>query len=137
MEKIIFEIPIDSSHIDYSGNASNRHYFDWMEIGRAKLFERLGLPLNEIANSEVVPVLTSTHIDYKEPLLLGDCVLVEGWITDLKRISAVMQFRFYKEQSLVASGYQKGTWVNRTTRRLVRIPQEVRDRFKTFLENAA
>ena len=137
MDKIIFEISIEPSHIDYGGNASNRYYIDWMEIGRAKLFEQIGLPFDEIANSEVVPVLTSTHIDYKEPLLLGDCVRVEGWITDLKRISGVMQFRFYREQSLVASGYQKATWVNRSTRRLVRVPQEVRDRFEPFLENAA
>lgn len=137
MEKIIFEISIETSHIDYSGNANNRFYVDWMEIGRAKLFEQIGLPFDKISESDIVPALISTHIDYVEPLLLGDCVRVEGWVTDLKKISAVMQFRFYRGESLIASGYQKGTWVNRKTRKLARIPQDVRDRFELFLENSA
>jgi acyl-CoA thioester hydrolase len=137
MEKIIIEITIEPSHIDYSGNANNNFYIEWMEMGRLKLFDQIGMPIDKISDSDIVPALMTTHIDYVEPLLLGDCVRVEGWVTDLRKISAVMQFRFYRDKSLVATGYQKGTWVNRKTRKLARIPQDVGDRFERFLEKPA
>jgi len=134
MDKINLEITIEPNHIDYAGNANNNYYIEWMEMGRAKLFKEIGTPFEKISKSDIVPALMTTHIDYIEPLLLGDCVRVEGWVTDLRKISAIMQFRFYRGDYLVASGYQKGTWVNRKTRKLARIPQDVRDRFERFLE---
>jgi acyl-CoA thioester hydrolase len=138
VKKITFTISIDSSHIDYGGHVNNRYYFDWMEIGRAKLYKQAGFSFEEvIPKSDVVPAMTSAHIDFIQPLRLGDSVIIEGWITDMKRVSAVMQFRFYRETSLVASGYQKGTWVDRKTGKLVRVPKEIRDRFLPFLENAS
>jgi len=126
-KRIRFEQPVYSFNIDSNRHVSNLIYVEWMEIARIRLLEAVGLPLAELEKRGFAPVLRSTSIDYKKPLLLGDRVETELWISRLSRIAATMQIRFYRDDGqLVASGSQKGLFVSLKTERPYRLsPREL------------
>ena len=64
MKKVIFEESVYTYHIDFAGHVSNIVYIRWMEIGRSKLLEAAGLPVQELLKKGIVPVLVSTEITY-------------------------------------------------------------------------
>ncbi|MUG95856.1 acyl-CoA thioesterase [Scytonema sp. UIC 10036] len=136
MKKIFFELDVYPFHIDFMGHVNNIVYIQWMEIGRTKLLEAVGMPIQAISQQGFVPVLVQTNITYKSPLYLGDRVGVEMWISELKNASAIMQFHFYKEQeTLAAQGWQKGLFVDRETMRPKRLYPEERSLFTPYVHS--
>lgn len=136
MQKISFELEVYSFHIDFMGHVNNIIYVQWMEIGRTKLLEAVGLPTQEIFQQGFAPVLVQTSITYKSPLYLSDHVWLEMWLSELRQASAIMQFRFYNQQeTLVAEGWQKGLFVSRDTMRPRRLRSEERALFTPYLHS--
>jgi acyl-CoA thioester hydrolase len=134
MKKIEFELPIYTYQIDFAGHVSNIVYVQWMEMGRQKLLDAVGLPIDQIAEDGIVPILVSTEIVYKVPLYLGDRVRVEMWLSELRRASARMEHRFYRDGDiLAASGSQKGLFVHRESMRPHRMSSATRAAFEPYL----
>lgn len=137
MLTICFEQEVYSFHIDFIGHVNNIVYIQWMEIGRTKLLEAIGMPTHEIARQGFVPVLVQTNVTYKSPLYLGDRVQVELWLSELRNASAIMQFRFYTAQgTLAAEGWQRGLFVDRETMRPRRLRSEERMLFAPYVHPA-
>ena len=135
MQKITFDLDIYSYQIDFMGHVNNAVYIRWMEIGRTKLLEAVGIPTHEIFKQGFAPVLVQTNITYKTPLHLGDRVCVEIWLSELRNASAMMQFRFYNgQQTLAAEGVQKGLFVDTKTMRPKRLTSEERALFVPYLD---
>lgn len=136
MQKICFELEVYSFHIDFISHVNNIVYIQWMEIGRTKLLEAVGMPTHKILQQGFAPVLVQTNITYKSPLYLGERVQVEMWLSELKNVSAIIQFCFYKEQKiLVAEGWQKGLFVDTQTMRPRRLSPEERSSFLPYLHS--
>ncbi|MEO6147781.1 MAG: acyl-CoA thioesterase [Sulfuriferula sp.] len=72
MKKIEYTKPIYTYEIDAGQHVSNIAYIQWMEVGRLRLLEEVGLPIHEIKTKGFVPALVRTEINYKKPLLIGD-----------------------------------------------------------------
>ena len=137
MQTIDFELEVYSFHIDFIGHVNNIVYIQWMEIGRTKLLEAIGMPTQEIFKQGFAPVLVQTNISYKSPLYLGDRVSVQMWISELGKASAIMQFRFQTPQAkLAAEGWQKGLFVDRATMRPRRLLPAERALFTPYLHSA-
>jgi acyl-CoA thioester hydrolase len=131
---IAFDLEIYSYQIDLLGHVNNAVYIHWMEIGRTKLLEAIGLPTAEIFKQGFAPVLIHTSITYKTALCLGDRVLVEVWLSELKNASASLQFRFYNQhKTLVAEGLQKGLFVDLQTMRPRRLSSAEKALFTPYL----
>lgn len=136
MQKVCFEAEVYSFHIDFIGHVNNVVYIQWMEIGRTKLLEAIGMPTHEIFHQGFVPVLVQTNITYKSPLYLGDRVQIEMWLSELRNASAIMQFRFANAQgTLAAEGSQKGLFADRSTMRPRRLRAEERALFLPYVHS--
>ncbi len=136
MQKISFELEVYSFHIDFIGHVNNTIYIQWMEIGRTKLLEAVGMPTQKIFQQGFAPVLVQTNITYKLPLYLGERVQVSTWISELKNASAIMQFCFYNEQKILAAqGWQKGLFVDKQTMRPRRLRPEERSLFAPYVHS--
>lgn len=134
MQKIIFDLDVYTYQIDFVGHVNNAVYIHWMEIGRTKLMEAVGMPIHKISQQGFVPVLTHTSINYKSPLFLNDSVKAEIWLSELRKASAIMQFRFYNgEHTLAAEGHQKGLFIDKETMRPRRLQSEERTLFAPYL----
>ncbi len=137
MQKICFDLEIYSYQIDFLGHVNNAVYMQWMEIGRTKLLEAVGLPTDKLFQQGFAPVLVQTNITYKSPLYLGDTVHIKLWLSELRAASAMMQFRFYNAQeALVAEGFQKGLFVDKQTMRPRRLRPEERALFTPYLHSS-
>lgn len=138
MHKLLFDLEVYTYQIDFAGHVNNSVYIHWMEIGRLKLLEAIGMPIHEVLKQGIAPVLTQTNIIYKLPLYLGDRVQAQMWLSELRNASAVMQFRFYNgDQVLAAEGMQKGLFVDVKTMRPKRLSSEERALFSAYLTAAA
>ncbi len=135
MQKLVFEEKIYTYHIDFVGHVNNVIYIQWMENGRMRFLETIGLPVTEIAhNEDILPILTETTIRYKKPFLLKNKVIIEMWVSTLNNASAIMEFRFYNENhELCASGQQKGLFINQKTMRPARLSEKHREAFEKYL----
>lgn len=134
MKTIDFEVEVYTFQIDFVGHVSNIVYIEWLEIGRTKFMQRIGMPVERLAADGIVPVLTSTAIEYKQPLFLDDRVRVQMWLSELRHASACIEFRFFKEGDvLVASASQQGLFIDRESMQPVRVPRAIRSRFAPYL----
>lgn len=134
MKPISFELQVYGYQIDFVGHVNNAIYIHWMEIGRHKLLEAIGLPVEGLAEEGIAPILVSTEITYREPILLGDTVRIEMWLSELRLASARIEFRFYRNgETLAASGSQRGLLVNMASKRPHRWTPEIRAAFQKYL----
>jgi acyl-CoA thioester hydrolase len=136
MQTLTFELPIYTYQIDFVGHVNNAVYVQWMEIGRHKLLEAVGLPIEQIAEEGIVPILASTEITYRAPLFLGDRVRVDMWLSELRQASARIEFRFYRNgETLAASGSQRGLFVHRDSMHPHRWTPEIRAAFEPYVRS--
>lgn len=134
MSKIVFEQQVYSFQIDYVGHVSNIVYIQWMEIGRTKLLEEIGLPLNKLAEKGIAPILVHTDIRYKKALYINEIVKIEIWVSELQNASATMKFNFYNGKGeLAAFGSQRGLFIHREKVKPYRLNQEEREAFEKVL----
>ncbi len=135
MEKIILDLPVHSFQIDANGHVNNAVYNQWMEIAIARFFETMELPLTYLKQQGIMPILAETHIAYRQPILLGDAVRLEMWLSKLAGIYCLMEVRFFKgDGDLAAMGQQKGVFINATTQRPIRLNSDHAQRFARFLQ---
>jgi acyl-CoA thioester hydrolase len=121
-----FRVEIYGFNIDYVGHVNNAVYVQWTEIGRSKFLEEVGLGVERLAESGIAPILVSTEIVYKHPLFLGDQVRIAMWLSQIRRASVQIEFRFYSgEGVLAAAASQRGAFVHRDTGRPARLPREL------------
>jgi acyl-CoA thioester hydrolase len=136
VKKVVFDLPVYTYQIDFAGHVSNIVYVRWMEIARAKLLEAAGRPVAKLAEEGVVPVLAATHIEYKSPVLLGDRVRAEIWISQLKGATARIEVRFFNsEGALAATGWHRGVFVDRETKKPLRVPPGLRAALEPYCED--
>lgn len=133
-DKVVFELPIYSFQIDVNDHVNNAVYIQWMEIGQQKFFAEAGLPMSTLREQGVLPVIADTQISYKKPLVDGDAVKIEIWLSELKQIYAWAEFRFYNSnEELVATGRQRGTFVDVKTKRVRKLSPEQQKAMSKFL----
>jgi len=135
VKKVEFDVTVHTFHIDFAGHASNIVYLQWMEIGRTKLLEAAGMPIQDLKAAGTVPVLASTEITYRKPLYLGERVRVEVWLSKLGGATANIEVRFIdSEGTLAASGSHRGVFVDLRSGRPRRISPRQRAALQPFLE---
>jgi acyl-CoA thioesterase FadM len=93
MKKITFDLDIYSYQIDCAGQVHNAVYVNWMEIGRLKMLEAVGLPLTTLISQGSYPALAQTTIAYKTHTLserssMGrDVAFCFGLLLDVNAVS--------------------------------------------------
>lgn len=134
MNKLIFEEKIYTYQIDFVGHVNNIIYIQWLENGRVRMLEAMGLPVQNLAETDqVMPVLVETLIIYKKPLYLNNTPKIEMWISKMNNASAIMEFRILNEKGeLCAEARQKGLFVDRQTKKPMRITSAHREGFEKF-----
>ena len=134
MKTIIFTLPIYTFQIDFNGHVNNAIYIHWMEIGRTKLLDEIGMAITETDEQGFVPVLAETNIKYKHPLYLKDQVRIDLWLSKLGNASARIEFRFYNSDGvLAASSSQLGLFIDKATLKPHRLSKEHRALFAAYL----
>uniref|UniRef100_UPI0032170BEC acyl-CoA thioesterase n=1 Tax=uncultured Draconibacterium sp. TaxID=1573823 RepID=UPI0032170BEC len=135
MQKLKFNEPIYTYHIDFVGHVNNIIYVQWLENARVKLIEAMGLSIAEIAEEDdILPIITETTIQYKKPFFLSNEVHVEVWVSEMFNVSANFKFRFLNEKGEVCStAQQKVLFIDKPTQRPSRKIVKYKENFERFL----
>ncbi len=134
MAKIVLEFAIYTYQIDFLRHVSNIVYLQWMEAGRAKLLELAGIPIHMAVENGIAPVLVETQICYKRPLVMGESIRLEMWISELRSASAWLEFRIYNDRGdLAATAKQRGMFVDAETMRPKRMALDLAAHFAPFV----
>ena len=134
MKKLEANKDIYTYQIDAAGHVSNIVYIQWLEECRLQLLEEIDLHAHKMIDNGVLPVLVETNIKYKKALYLGDKVRIEFWISKLKNVSAIIEYRFFNQKNELASiASQTGLFVNSKTIKPHRLSSEERSAFEKVL----
>ena len=71
---------------DCGGVVHNIAYLRFVETARTRLAAKLGLPLQEMAQTGLYPVVVRTEIDYFKPAKLGDQLSVRGRLEEFEKV---------------------------------------------------
>ena len=135
MGKVTFEQTVHTFQIDINRHVSNIVYVQWLEIGRTRLLEAIGRPIETMQEQDYLAILVETTIKHVEPLFFPDTAKIEVWVSDLTHVSAWMDFRIYSGRTgkVAARARQRGVFVNRETNRPYRLTPEDRAAFEQVL----
>lgn len=82
---------------DAGGVVHNIAYLRFIEKCRTLLGEKLGLDLQQMAESGLYAVVVRTEIDYRKPAKLGDHLKIRGWLEKLEKVSFWCAFEVTRE----------------------------------------
>lgn len=135
MRTIVIRPEIHPFDIDAMGHVSNIVFVRWMEIGRCKLLDEVGMSVHSVLKQGLGPALVDTQISYKHQLKLGDSVRLEVWLSEIAKASAWLEFLFSNEQGIIfARGRQRGIFLDFEKNRPRRLDKQERALFEQFLK---
>lgn len=111
---------------DVGGVVHNIAYLRMIETCRTRLAAKMGMDLKEMADTRLFPVVTRTEIDYKRPAKLGDWILLNGRLGEVKRARFWCEFELRREsdQDLLVTCRQSLALVQMPEGKPVRLPAE-------------
>ncbi len=118
------EIPVMYFDTDAAGVVHNIVYLRFIETARTFLAIQLGMSFEEIARTQVHPVVTRTEIDYRRPALLGDTIRVDGRVAECSAARFWCEFEVVRPRdgALLAKCRQSLALVKMPEGRPVRLP---------------
>ncbi|MGC1479190.1 MAG: thioesterase family protein [Chthoniobacterales bacterium] len=129
--RVSTEIQVMYFDTDAGGVVHNIVYLRFIETARTLLAMQMGMSFEEIARTQVHPVVTRTEIDYRRPAVLGDVVRVDGWIAEWSRIRFWCEFAVIRprDEATLATCRQALALVQMPAGRPVRLPDGFPDNF--------
>jgi acyl-CoA thioester hydrolase len=112
--KTSIDFEVKTYEIDVAGHVNNIVYVKWLEDLRIKLFSQL-LPLENLVNEKLYPVVTSTIINYKRQLKFGDKPCGTMHIDFVKHGLLNLKFSIVNNKNISAYGEQKCVIMNTET----------------------
>ena len=124
--RIRTEVQVMFFDTDCGGVVSNIAYLRFIEIARTLLAEKLGLPLAEMAQTQRYPVVVKTEIDYRRAAKLGDRLVIDGWLDDLRRARFWCAFQITRpsDESVIADCRQMLALIEMPAAKLLPLPRD-------------
>lgn len=129
--RISTEIRVMYFDTDAGGVVHNIVYLRFIETARTYLAMKMGMSFEEIARTQIHPVVVRTEIDYKRPAVLGDLVVVNGRVTETSGIRFWVEFEVVRpsDNALLVTCRQALALVQMPAGRPVRLPPGFPDSF--------
>jgi YbgC/YbaW family acyl-CoA thioester hydrolase len=102
---------------DCGGVVHNIAYLRMIEICRTKLVGLMGMDLQQMAETQLFPVVFRTEIDYKHPAKLGDILKIHGHVSEIGKV------RFWCNFTVVREGEGQPLITCRQGLAMVQMPQ--------------
>lgn len=83
---------------DCAGVVHNIAYLRFIEEARTIMAGHMGMPLREMMETGLYPVVLRTEIDYRLPGRLGDRLVVQGGVTEVGRVRFWVGFEIVRPE---------------------------------------
>ncbi|MBN2581048.1 MAG: thioesterase family protein [Pirellulales bacterium] len=130
----VFEYPltVGDGEIDEIGRANNVAYVAWMQAAALAHSAAQGWPAERYRQMGIGWVVRSHRINYLQPALAGDELLVETWVAALKKATSLRRYRILRRRNrqLLAKAETDWAFVDYATGKPMRIPVEIARSFQ-------
>jgi 4-hydroxybenzoyl-CoA thioesterase/acyl-CoA thioester hydrolase len=129
--RISTEIRVMYFDTDAGGVVHNIVYLRFIETARTLLAMQLGMSFEEIKRTQIHPVVVRTEIDYKRPAVLGDIVVVNGWLAETTPARFWVEFEIVRpsDSTLLVKCRQSLALVQMPAGKLIRLPEGFPENF--------
>jgi acyl-CoA thioester hydrolase len=118
-------LPIRTYDIDFAGIVSNIVFVRWLEDMRLGLMDQ-AYPLIRALAEDIAPILLSTRIEYRRPVMITDPLVGRMRVAGLTRVRWRLGAEFVVNGAVHAEAEQKGLFMRLSTRRPIAIPEPIR-----------
>ncbi len=129
------EIHIDSSFLDVLGHVNNTWHVHWMQEVATKHSALNGWDSQRYLDFGACWFVRQHTINYLRQIREGDTVQVQTWVSEMKHVTSIRQYRFIRQSDGVVLAEAQTRWglVDLKTGRPRKVPEEM---LKCFLEVA-
>lgn len=105
-----FELIAPQTAVDANGHVNNVVYVQWMQDAAVRHYEAMGGtgPTQALGATWVV---RSHTVEYLRPAYAGERIVVETWVSDLRRVRSNRRYRFLRKSDRVLLVQGKTDWV--------------------------
>ena len=123
---------VTPEEIDELGHVNNIRYLNWMQRAAVSHSDVQGWTTADYYRIGMGWVVRSHQIEYLQPALPGDSIVVRTWVADLKKVTSLRRFEIRRpaDDTLLAQASTNWAFINFQTRTLCRIPPEVSSAFE-------
>ena len=75
--------------LDPYNHVNHAAYVAYFEAARCVALDEIGMSLSDLSDTGFQIVVTSLEVKFREPATARDCLIVETWIDEMKRVSSV------------------------------------------------
>jgi acyl-CoA thioester hydrolase len=126
--EVELQLPVRTYDIDFAGIVSNIVYVRWLEDLRLEMLSRF-LPLEELLQSGIAPLVLQTKIDYKQALQMTDRPIGKMWVESLASLRWIVSAEISLVGKASAIAQQTGIFINLETKKPIRIPAQLQHQF--------
>ncbi len=124
-----YQIIVDQSALDGNQHVNNVTYVKWINEAAILHSESVGWSQQRYRQHQFGWVVRHHDITYLNPAFLHDELTVKTWIADMKRVSSLRQFRFYKHDQCILKAATNWVFIDFTTHKLKSIPESVSEAY--------
>ena len=125
------EIEVLAEHLDEMNHVNNVHYIQWMQDIAVEHSCANGWDTERYLELKASWFARRHTVDYLHPAVLGDTLLAETWIAEMKGVSCLRKYRFLRKSDMrvIAEAQTKWGFVNLETGRPTKIAPEIMGAF--------
>jgi acyl-CoA thioester hydrolase len=121
-------VTIPPSAQDVNGHASNIEFVRWMQDAAVAHADAVGCAAATFAMGATW-VIRSHKIEYRKPAYVGETIAVRTWIADVRRVASLRRYEFVRGDDVLAVGETEWVFVDASTGRPRRIPDDFKRLF--------
>ena len=123
---------VGAEEIDVLGHANNVAYVQWMQAAALAHSAAQGWSGEAYRELGLGWVVRSHTIEYHQPALAGERIVVRTWVATMKKVTSLRRYRIVRpsDGELLAKAETKWAFVNYATGQPARIPAEVARSFQ-------
>jgi YbgC/YbaW family acyl-CoA thioester hydrolase len=129
--RLSVEVQVMFFDTDCAAVVHNIAYLRFIETARTLLAEQLGMGLVEMARTQIYPVVVRTEVDYRKPAVLGDKLVIHGWLESIDRMRfwCAFEIRRPSDGALIVTSRQMLAVIQMPPGKPVRLPADWSVRF--------
>jgi len=126
-----YEVAVRPEDIDIVGHVNNVVYVQWMQDAAVAHSEALGWPFRRYQELGAGWVARLHQIEYLQPAMPGDRVVIKTWVADMKRVTSTRRYQMVRyegedrKEVLLAAAHTQWAFIDFAKRLPRRSPEDM------------
>ncbi|MFD0693535.1 acyl-CoA thioesterase [Paenibacillus sp. GCM10027628] len=128
MYSTVWEFKVRFADTDAAGIVYYPNFYKWMDQATHEMFESIDFATSKLLSEKKGIPLVEAYCQFRRPLHFSDYIKLVSVIEEVKNKVLKIKHMFYREDELIAEGYEIRAWVSMSDGVLKAqlLPEEIR-----------